>query len=173
MAVEITLTIPGAVDAIRAASNQFGTRALIGAGSVLNPASCRECLTAGAQFIVSPICRPELVAVVRETDRAIILGACTPTEAQTAHEAGADFVKVFPADNLGPGFIRALLAPMPHLRLVPTGGVDLKNAAEFMRAGSAALGVGNSLVSSKILQTSDWPQLTSLARQFTEAVQSR
>lgn len=173
VAVEITLTTPGAVEAIRAASSQFGARALIGAGSVLNLASCRACLAAGAQFIVSPICRTELVGAVREADRAVILGACTPTEAQTAHEVGADFVKIFPADNLGPRFIRALLAPMPHLRLVPTGGVDLQNAAEFMRAGSAALGVGSALVSPKILESKDWSQLTSLARQFAEAVQSR
>jgi 2-dehydro-3-deoxyphosphogluconate aldolase/(4S)-4-hydroxy-2-oxoglutarate aldolase len=172
-AVEITLTIPGAVQALRSASSQFGARALIGAGSVLDLASCRECLAAGAQFIVSPICRPELADPVLKADRAIMLGACTPTEAQTAHEAGADFVKIFPADNLGPRFIRALLAPMPHLRLVPTGGVDLKNAAEFMRAGSAALGVGGALVSPAILKTNDWPQLTRLARQFVETVQSR
>jgi 2-dehydro-3-deoxyphosphogluconate aldolase/(4S)-4-hydroxy-2-oxoglutarate aldolase len=172
-AVEITLTIPGALRAIRSASTQFGARVLIGAGSVLSPASCRECLEAGAQFIVSPICRPELADPVLKAHRAVMLGACTPTEAQTAHDAGADFVKIFPADNLGPRFIRALLAPMPHLRLVPTGGVDLKNAAEFMRAGSAALGVGGSLVSSAILKTNDWPQLTRLARQFVETVQSR
>jgi 2-dehydro-3-deoxyphosphogluconate aldolase/(4S)-4-hydroxy-2-oxoglutarate aldolase len=173
VAVEITLTTPGAVEAIQAASSQFGPRALIGAGSVLNLASCRVCLAAGAQFIVSPICRPELVGAVHEADRAVMLGAFTPTEAQTAHEAGADFVKIFPADNLGPRFIQGLLAPMPHLRLVPTGGVNLQNAAEFMRAGSAALGVGSSLVSLKILETNDWPQLTSLARQFTQAIQSR
>ncbi len=173
VAVEITLTTPGAVEAIRAASSLFGARALIGAGSVLNLASCRACLAAGAQFIVSPICRPELVGAVHESDRAVMLGACTPTEAQTAHEAGADFVKIFPADNLGPCFIQALLAPMPHLRLVPTGGVDLKNAAAFMRAGSAALGVGSALVSPGILESKDWPLLTSLACQFTEAVQSR
>jgi len=173
VAVEITLTTAGAVEAIRSATSQFGARALIGAGSVLNLASCLECLAAGAQFIVSPICKTELVGPARKAGRAVMLGACTPTEAQTAHEAGADFVKIFPADNLSPRFIRALLAPMPHLRLVPTGGVDLKNAAQFMSAGSAALGVGGSLVSPTILQTDDWPQLTSLARQFIEAVQSR
>lgn len=171
--VEITLTTHGALQAIREASQHFGPHALIGAGSVLNLASCHECLAAGAQFIVSPICRPALVAAAHEAGRAVMLGAFTPTEAQTAHEIGADFVKIFPADNLGPRFIQALLAPMPHLRLVPTGGVDLKNAAAFLHAGSAALGVGGSLVSQKILQTNDWSQLTRLAQQFVQAVQPR
>ncbi len=100
-----------------------------------------------------------------------MLGAYTPTEAQTAHEAGADFIKIFPADGLGPAYIKSILAPLPHLRIVPTGGVDLNTAADFLKAGCVALGVGSSLISRQILQTNDWPALTCLARQFVDLVQ--
>jgi 2-dehydro-3-deoxyphosphogluconate aldolase/(4S)-4-hydroxy-2-oxoglutarate aldolase len=98
-----------------------------------------------------------------------MLGAYTPTEAQLAHEAGADFIKIFPADGLGPGYIRGIRAPLPHLRIVPTGGVDLNTAAAFLKAGCAALGVGSSLVSAQILRDANWPELTRLARAFVEA----
>jgi 2-dehydro-3-deoxyphosphogluconate aldolase/(4S)-4-hydroxy-2-oxoglutarate aldolase len=97
-----------------------------------------------------------------------MLGAYTPTEAQTAHEAGADFIKLFPADKLGPAYVRALRAPLPHLRLVPTGGVDLQNAGEFLAAGCAALGVGSSLLTPEILRNSNWAELTRLARAFVD-----
>ena len=100
-----------------------------------------------------------------------MLGAYTPTEAQAAHEAGADFVKIFPAEALGPGYIKALRAPLPHLRIVPTGGVDVHNVADFLKAGCAALGIGSSLVSRKILQAADWPELTRRAAQFVKAAQ--
>jgi len=98
-----------------------------------------------------------------------MLGAYTPTEAQRAYEAGADFIKIFPADTLGPGYIKAIRAPLPHLNIVPTGGVDIQNVADFLKAGCAALGVGSSLVSGKILQEANWPELTRRAREFVEA----
>jgi 2-dehydro-3-deoxyphosphogluconate aldolase/(4S)-4-hydroxy-2-oxoglutarate aldolase len=98
-----------------------------------------------------------------------MLGAYTPTEAQAVHEAGADFVKIFPADTLGPGYIKALRAPLPHLRIVPTGGVEVNNAADFLKAGCVALGVGGSLVSANILQQADWPALTRRAGAFVAA----
>jgi 2-dehydro-3-deoxyphosphogluconate aldolase/(4S)-4-hydroxy-2-oxoglutarate aldolase len=97
-----------------------------------------------------------------------MLGAYTPTEAQAAHEAGADFIKIFPADKLGPGYIRSIRAPLPHLRIVPTGGVDLNTAAEFLKAGCAALGVGGSLLTAEVLRTNNWPELTRLARAYVE-----
>ena len=159
-AIEITMTTPNALAAIREAREKIGERALIGVGTVLEADTCRAAIAAGAEFIVTPICRTELVAVAHAAGCPIMLGAYTPTEAQLAHEAGADFIKIFPADSLGPGYIKALRAPLPHLRIVPTGGVDVQNVADFLKAGCAALGVGSALVSAKILQEADWPELT-------------
>lgn len=169
VAIEITMTTPDAIAAIRKAREKLNHCAVIGVGTVLDEATCRTALGAGAEFVVTPVCRTELVAIAHASDRPIMLGAFTPTEAQTAHEAGADFVKIFPADNLGPGYIKAIRAPLPHLRLVPTGGVDVHNVADFLKAGCAALGVGSSLVSAKLLQEANWPELTRRASQFVEA----
>ena len=142
IAIEITLSTPDALRAIRDTTAALGNRALIGVGTVLNPGECSAALEAGAQFIVSPILRPELVPLAHQAERPVMLGAYTPTEAQLAHESGADFVKLFPADTLGPDFIKSLLAPLPHLRFVPTGGIELHNAAKFLGAGAAALEIG-------------------------------
>jgi 2-dehydro-3-deoxyphosphogluconate aldolase / (4S)-4-hydroxy-2-oxoglutarate aldolase len=169
-AIEITMTTPNALAAIREARDKVGERALIGVGTVLDADTCNAAITAGAEFVVTPICRTELVAVAHAAGCPIMLGAYTPTEAQVAHEAGADFIKIFPADTLGPGYIKALRAPLPHLRIVPTGGVDVQNVADFLKAGCAALGVGSSLVSAKILQEADWPALTARATAFVNAV---
>jgi len=169
MAIEITMTTPDAIAAIRDAREKIGDRALIGVGTVLDANTCRAALGAGAEFVVTPVCRTEFVSLAHKAGRPIMLGAYTPTEAQTAHEAGADFVKIFPADMLGPGYIKALCAPLPHLRMVPTGGVDVQNVADFLQAGCAALGVGSSLVSAKILQDADWPELTRRAGAFVSA----
>ncbi len=172
IAIEITMTTPNAIEAIREAREKLGTRALIGVGTVLDEATCREALGVGAEFVVTPISRPQFVSMAHEAGRPIMLGAYTPTEAQTAHEAGADFVKIFPADTLGPGYMKAIRAPLPHLRIVPTGGVDVGNVADFLKAGCAALGVGSSLVSAKILQEANWAELTRRAQQFVAATKS-
>jgi 2-dehydro-3-deoxyphosphogluconate aldolase/(4S)-4-hydroxy-2-oxoglutarate aldolase len=158
--------VPQAVAAIRAAAARFGRDALIGAGTVLNAAACGEVIEAGAQFVVSPITRAEIAATARAAGKPVMLGAYTPTEAQAAFEAGADFIKLFPADKLGPAYVRALRGPLPHLRIVPTGGVDLTTAAEFLRAGCVALGVGSSLLSAQILREGNWGELTRLAQEF-------
>jgi 2-dehydro-3-deoxyphosphogluconate aldolase/(4S)-4-hydroxy-2-oxoglutarate aldolase len=171
-AIEITMTTPDAIAAIRDARQKLDGRALIGVGTVLDITTCREAIEAEAEFVVTPICRTEFVAIAHAADRPVMLGAYTPTEAQKAHEAGADFIKIFPADTLGPGYIKALRAPLPHLRIVPTGGVDVNNVADFLKAGCAALGVGGSLVSSKILEASDWPALTKKAREFVDAARA-
>jgi 2-dehydro-3-deoxyphosphogluconate aldolase/(4S)-4-hydroxy-2-oxoglutarate aldolase len=168
-AIEITMTTPNAIEAIRDARKKLGERAVIGVGTVLNEKVCREAIEAGAEFVVTPICRTEFVPIARAADRPIMLGAYTPTEAQTAHEAGADFIKIFPADTLGPGYIKALRAPLPHLKIVPTGGVDVHNVADFLKAGCAAVGVGGSMVTAKMLQEADWAGLTRLAEQFVKA----
>ncbi len=170
-ATEITLTTPNALAAIREARDKVGDRSLVGVGTVLDAASCRVAIDAGAEFIVTPICRPDLVAIAHAAQRPIMLGAYTPTEAQLAHESGADFVKIFPADSLGPSFVKALLAPLPHLRIVPTGGIDVNNISDFFQAGCAAVGVGSALVSTKILQEAGWSELTKRARAFRNAAQ--
>src|SRR5213592_1708726 len=170
IAVEITLTTPNAIHAIREAKQQLGDRALIGVGTVLDVETCRAAIDAGAEFVVSPILRPELVGIAHSAHRPVMIGAYTPTEAQLAHEAGADFIKIFPADGLGPNYIKALRAPLPHLRIVPTGGVDLKTALDFLKAGCAALGVGSSLITRDILAKDDWPELTRLAKEYVRTV---
>jgi 2-dehydro-3-deoxyphosphogluconate aldolase/(4S)-4-hydroxy-2-oxoglutarate aldolase len=172
IAIEITMTTPNAVAAIREVSQKFGARALIGVGTVLDARTCTEAIAAGAEFVVSPIVRPEIVMAAQAAHKPVMLGAYTPTEAQTAYEAGADFIKIFPADGLGVNYIKALHAPLPHLRIVPTGGVHLHNVAEFLKAGCCALGVGSSLVSAEILRDSNWPMLTKLASEFVAAAKN-
>jgi 2-dehydro-3-deoxyphosphogluconate aldolase / (4S)-4-hydroxy-2-oxoglutarate aldolase len=169
-AVEVTLTVPNAESAIAAARDKFRDTALIGAGSVLNVAQCHAVLKAGAQFVVSPVGNVRLIEATHKMDRPVMLGAFTPSEAQLVHEWGADFVKLFPADQLGPAFIKAIRTPMPHLRIVPTGGVDLNTAADFLKAGCVALGVGSSLLKPEILKAQHWPELTRLAAQYREIV---
>jgi 2-dehydro-3-deoxyphosphogluconate aldolase/(4S)-4-hydroxy-2-oxoglutarate aldolase len=169
IAIEITMTTPNAIAAIRDASAKFGARALIGVGTVLDEITCRQAIEAGAQFVVTPIMRPAIAQAARAADKPVMLGAYTPTEAQLAHEAGADFIKIFPADGLGTNYIKALRAPLPHLRIVPTGGVDLHNVADFLKAGCAALGVGSSLLKAEYLRDSNWPALTKLAAEFVTA----
>jgi len=171
-AIEITTSTPEAIEAIREVSKVLGERAVIGVGTVLDVATCHAACEAGAEFVVSPVTKPELVTAAHAHDRPVMLGAYTPTEAQTAHEAGSDFVKIFPADGLGPRFIKNLLAPLPHLRLVPTGGITVENAAGFLNAGCAALGIGSALVSKEILANADWPELTRRAEQFVAAAKA-
>jgi 2-dehydro-3-deoxyphosphogluconate aldolase/(4S)-4-hydroxy-2-oxoglutarate aldolase len=170
-AIEITMTTPRALEAITETKRQFAS-ALIGVGTVLDAPTCRAAISAGADFVVSPITRAEIAATAREAGRPVMLGAYTPTEAQAAHEAGADFVKLFPAETLGPAYIRALRAPLPHLRIVPTGGVTLENIGEFFQAGCPAVGAGSSLLSRSILEQNDWKSLALAAAAFATAARS-
>jgi 2-dehydro-3-deoxyphosphogluconate aldolase/(4S)-4-hydroxy-2-oxoglutarate aldolase len=172
IAVEITMTTPNAIAAISEASSRLGDRALIGVGTVLDEKTCQAAIDAGVQFIVSPICRRELVPIAQKAGKPIMLGSYTPTEAQLAHEAGSDFIKIFPADTLGPNYIKALRAPLPHLKIVPTGGVDLKTIGDFFKAGVAAVGAGSSLISKDVLDKDDWATLTKTAREFVAAAQA-
>src|SRR6266480_148652 len=171
IAIEITMTTPNAIEAIRGAKTTLGDRGLIGVGTVLDAESCRAAIEAGAEFVVSPILRPELVALCHAADRPVMLGAYTPTEAQLAHEAGADFIKIFPSDGLGPNYIRAIRAPLPHLRIIPTGIAKAEDIAEFIKAGCAGVGLGSLLVSSEILRTNDWSELTRSANAFRSLVE--
>jgi 2-dehydro-3-deoxyphosphogluconate aldolase/(4S)-4-hydroxy-2-oxoglutarate aldolase len=168
VAIEITMTTPGAIEAIREVSQALGPEALVGVGTVLDRATAEAAAAAGARFVVTPICRVELVAAAHAAGVPVMLGAYTPTEAQLAHEAGADYVKLFPAEGLGPAFIKSLRAPLPHLRVVPTGGVDLNTMEGFFKAGCAAVGVGSSLLTPDILEHGKWDELTALARRFVE-----
>jgi len=174
VAIEITMTTPNALEAIRQARREFGNSSLVGVGTVIDATTCRAAIEAGAEFIVTPICRTDLVSIAHAASRVIMLGAYTPTEAQQAHEAGADFIKIFPADGLGPGYFKALRAPLPHLRLVPTGGVERDNVSDFFKAGCAAVGVGSALVSADILETGNWLELTRRSLAFvTSALAAR
>ena len=170
LALEITLTVPDALRALREANTRFGDRILLGAGTILNIQQTHAAIGAGAQYVISPITKMEIIQAAHAWNKPVMLGAYTPTEAQLAHEAGADFIKIFPADKLGPGYIKNLRGPLPHLRLVPTGGVDLQTAPEFLKAGCAALGVGSSLLTAEILKTKNWTELTRLAREFVRVV---
>lgn len=164
--VEITMTVAGAVEVIRQVSKQRGEATVVGAGTVLDADAARRCLDAGAAFLVSPGLDLETVALARREKILVIAGALTPTEIMLAMKAGADFVKVFPCGNLGgPKYIRALKAPFPEVPMVPTGGVSLENAEEFVRAGAAALGVGRELVHSGGPE-----EIVETARRFLEAV---
>jgi 2-dehydro-3-deoxyphosphogluconate aldolase / (4S)-4-hydroxy-2-oxoglutarate aldolase len=172
IAVEITMSTPDAISAIREASRKLGERALIGVGTVLDAATATAAIEAGAQFVVSPICRPEVARAANAAQKPVMLGAYTPTEAQLAYEAGSDFIKIFPADTLGPKYISAIRAPLPHLKVVPTGGVDVNTIAAFFKAGCPAVGAGSSLVSKEILERDDWAQLTKRAAEFVKAAKA-
>lgn len=170
VALEITMTVPDAVRAIRESSVRFGGNALIGAGTVLNAFACQQVLDAGAQFVVTPVMKLDLIALCHTAGKPVMIGAYTPSEAQQAHEAGADFIKIFPADKLGPGYIKNIRAPLPHLKIVPTGGVDLQTAPEFLRAGCVALGVGSSLLMPDLVKGRKWAELTTLATEYVRVV---
>ncbi|HVK04509.1 MAG TPA: bifunctional 4-hydroxy-2-oxoglutarate aldolase/2-dehydro-3-deoxy-phosphogluconate aldolase [Armatimonadaceae bacterium] len=169
-AMEVTMTTPNAIDVIRAVRQEMGDRVLMGVGTVLDTETCRAALLAGAQFVVTPVLKPDVIALCNRYSVPIVAGAYTPTEALTAHEAGADFIKIFPADGLGPGYIKALKAPLPQLQIIPTGGVDVDTAGEFIKAGCAAVAAGGSLVGKDVLKSRDWAKLTETARAFVRAV---
>lgn len=169
--VEITMTVPGAVDVIRELSRSAGSNVLIGAGTVLSAEAARRCLDAGAQFLVSPGLNLKTVEFAGREDKLIMAGALTPTEVITAWEAGADFVKVFPCGQVGGAkYIKALKGPFPEVPLVPTGGVNLNTAAEFIEAGAAALGIGGELVQADALRSNKPEIIVENARKFLAIV---
>lgn len=170
--VEITMTVPGAVEVIRDLVKTT-SGILVGAGTVVNAEAAHKCIEAGAQFLVSPGFNAGTVAAARERGILIMAGALTPTEVMAAWEAGADFVKVFPCGNMGgPKYIQALKGPLPQVPMVPTGGVNIETAADYIRAGAAALGVGGELVQREALKTRNAELLSGLAKQFAEIVKT-
>src|SRR5437016_7041590 len=169
--VEITMTVPGAVDVIRELTKSGSSDVLVGAGTVLNAEAARRCLDAGAQFLVSPGLNLEVVKLAGAERKLMMAGALTPTEVITAWEAGSDFVKVFPCGQMGGAkYIKALKGPLPQVPLVPTGGVNLHTAAEFVEAGAAALGVGGELVQSDALRAGKPEVIVENARKFLAVV---
>jgi len=170
LAIEVTMTTPNALAGIEHLANTLGDRAIVGVGTVLDAHTCRDAIAAGAQFVVSPVLDEDIIATTKRYGKISIPGAFTPTEILRAWTCGADVVKVFPSTSLGPQYIKDLLAPMPQLRLTPTGGVDLKNAPDWIKAGAACLSVGTSLVTKDALTKNDWPSITTNAKAFTQAV---
>lgn len=169
--LEITMTVPGAIRVIEEVARRFSDDAIVGAGTVLDSETARACMLAGAQFIVSPALDLETISCCRRYSIPVMPGAMTPTEVVTAWKAGADLVKIFPANALGgAGYIKALRAPLPQIELVPTGGVSLNTAADFIKAGAAALGVGSDLVDTAALRAGEGKVITARAKQFIEIV---
>jgi 2-dehydro-3-deoxyphosphogluconate aldolase / (4S)-4-hydroxy-2-oxoglutarate aldolase len=169
-ACEITMTTPGALEAIAAASNELGDAALVGAGSVLDAPTARAAILAGAKFIFSPVLNVEVIETAHRNDCVAVPGALTPTEICTAWTAGADVVKVFPANHFGPQYFRDIHGPMPQIKMTPTGGVDLTTAAEWIKAGAVAVGVGSALVKKELIKGAKWDELSALAKQYVDLV---
>lgn len=171
--IEVTMTTPGALDCIKAASEKLQKAdALLGVGSVLDPETCRMAILAGAQYVVTPTLSIPAIEMARRYGKPVVCGAYTPTEILTAWESGSDLVKVFPASVGGPAYIKAIKGPLPQIPLVPTGGVELDTVGGFLSAGAAALAVGGNLVSKKLLAAKDFDGITANAKAFADAVKA-
>jgi len=171
--LEITMTVPGAIKVIEAVADRYGKEVLLGAGTVLDPETARTAILAGAEFIVTPALNLRTVELCKRYSKVIIPGTLTPTEVLTAWEAGGDFVKVFPCDNVGgPKYIKALKGPFPQIELIPTGGVNLNTAADFIAAGSAALAVGSELVDKAAVVSGNLEKIRENASRFLEIVRT-
>jgi 2-dehydro-3-deoxyphosphogluconate aldolase/(4S)-4-hydroxy-2-oxoglutarate aldolase len=168
--VEITMTVPHAIEVLRQVRQALGDRVLLGAGTVLDAETARAVLLAGAEFIVAPTVNRRVIRLCQRYDKLVMPGAFTPTEILTAWEAGADIIKVFPAEVVGPAFFKALRGPLPQVRLMPTGGVDLTTAADFLRAGACCLGVGSQLVEPRAVAEGNFDRIRDLARQYSAIV---
>lgn len=168
-AIEITMTTPNAVDAIKEASERFKDQ-IIGVGSVLDSETARAAILAGAEFVVSPVFNKDIVSMCKRYSKLVIPGAFTPTEILTAWEAGADVVKVFPATKLGPEFFKDVLGPLPQVKLTPTGGVDLDTTPKFIKNGAVFVGVGGKLVSKDAVNEGNWSKISETAEKFIAAV---
>jgi len=169
--LEITMTVPDAIGAIKAVADRFGSSVLLGAGTVTSRALAEGSLDAGAEFLVTPCVVPDVIAVAKERDVAVLPGAMTPTEVFTAWSAGGDIVKIFPASNVGgASYLKALKGPFPQIPLCPTGGVNLQTIGEFVKAGASAVGVGGELVSKAAIDAGDYGKITELAKQYVAAL---
>lgn len=168
--MEITFTVPKAHRVLETLTDKLGDKMLIGAGTVLDSETARTALLAGAEFIVSPVFNREVIEHCRRYDKLVMPGAFTPTEVLAAWESGADIVKVFPSDVTGPAYLKALRGPLPQVRLMPTGGVNLQTAAAFLQAGACALGVGGSMVEPEAVASHDFGRIASVAKEYVAAI---
>ena len=169
-AIEVTMTTPGALEAVSAAAAECEGDYIIGAGSVRGAEAAEQAIEAGAEFLVMPVVSLDAIRVAKDRGKVACPGALTPTEAATAWEAGGDVIKIFPASFFGPGYIKALRAPMPEIRTMPVGGVSFETAEAFLAAGACALGVGRSLVNSRTIAAGDWAAVTRNAERFVRTV---
>lgn len=170
-AAEVTMTVPGAIKALEKLADRFGDKIMLGAGTVLDPETARICMLAGAQFFVTPTLKLATIEMIKRYSKVICAGALTPTEVLMAWEAGADVVKVFPANSLGgPKYIKALKGPLPHIEMIPTGGVNLETAGEFLKAGACAVAVGGELVDAKSIREGRFDVIQDRARQYLAIV---
>jgi 2-dehydro-3-deoxyphosphogluconate aldolase/(4S)-4-hydroxy-2-oxoglutarate aldolase len=169
--VEITMSVPNALDVLRQVRQALGNRLLLGAGTILDAETARAVLLAGAEYIVAPTLNLDVIKLCKRYGKIVMPGAFTPTEILTAWEAGADIVKVFPAEVVGPAYFKAVRAPLPQVRMMPTGGVNLETAADFLKAGACALGIGGQLVDPRAVAARDFDQIRALARQYVGIVQ--
>jgi len=170
-AAEITMTVPGAIRALEKVADQFGDKLVLGAGTVLDPETARACMLAGAEFFVTPSLKIATIEVAKRYSKVICPGALTPTEVVTAWEAGADIVKIFPCGNVGgPKYIKALRGPFPHIEMIPTGGVNLETAGDFLKAGACAVAVGGELVDAKSVKEGRFDVIEERARQYLAVI---
>ena len=170
-AAEITMTVPGALRALEKVADQYGDKIVLGAGTVLDPETARACMLAGAEFFVTPALNVKTIEIAKRYSKVICPGALTPTEVVAAWEAGADVIKIFPADSVGGAkYIKALKGPLPHIEMIPTGGVNLQTCGEFLKAGACAVAVGSELVSAQLIKDENYDEIERRARQFREAV---
>lgn len=169
---EITMTVPNAIKLIEKMSHEFDPRIIIGVGSVLNKQTAKEAIGAGAKYVVSPILKKEIIETAQKYDVLVMPGCFTPTEIYSAFEMGADIVKVFPADIVGMAFFKSILAPIPNLKLMPTGGVTLTNAGDWLRSGACAVGIGSALVDDKAIKEENYSKLTENAKTIMNSINS-
>jgi 2-dehydro-3-deoxyphosphogluconate aldolase / (4S)-4-hydroxy-2-oxoglutarate aldolase len=170
-AAEITMTVPGAIRALERVADQFGDKIVLGAGTVLDPETARTCMLAGAEFFVTPSLRISTIEIAKRYSKVICPGALTPTEVLAAWDAGADVVKIFPCGNVGgPKYIKALKGPFPHIEMIPTGGVNLETAGEFLKAGACAVAVGGELVDAKSVREGRFDTIEERARQYLAVI---
>jgi 2-dehydro-3-deoxyphosphogluconate aldolase/(4S)-4-hydroxy-2-oxoglutarate aldolase len=170
--IEVTFTVPNALEILASVKKELGNRVLLGMGTVLDPESARAALLAGAEFIVSPSLNLDVIRLCHRYDKVVMPGAFTPTEILAAWEAGADVVKVFPSDAVGPSYLKALRGPFPQIRLMPTGGVNLETLPAFIKAGACAVGVGGSLIDPQAIRDGNFARLRDLAGQYVQALKS-
>ncbi len=168
--MEITFTVPKAERVLEQVADRLGDKVFLGAGTVLDSETARVALLSGARFIVAPTVNLDVIRLCQRYDKLVMPGAFSPTEVLTAWEAGADIVKIFPSEITGPAYLKALHGPLPQVRLMPTGGVNLQTAAEFLKCGACALGIGGSLVEPKAVASGDLVRIESLARQYVQIV---